>query len=502
VIGQATRIDLERFRAAIVERIGLRFDDARLGFLGEVLQRRLDKLGHSSESYLWGLQRGEANGEITALARELTVGETYFFRNIEQFQALAEVVLPERMRVERTPRSLRLLSAGCASGEEAYSMAIVARQTVLDPTWQVAIRAVDLNPAVLEKAAQGRYSPWALRETPPNVQRAWFQPAGRDQVLDPEIRAAVTFEARNLASDDPELWPPAFYDVIFCRNVLMYFSQEQMRAAIDRMSRSLAPGGFLFLGHAETLRGISDRFHLRHTHGTFYYELKGLDEAERVTPAPTVAPARPASPALIDLDDDWFDTIRKASERVAALVPRTPTAGAPAGMPVPPWDPAPALHLLREDRFAEALDCVRGRPALADQDPDVLLLEATLLAHGGHVAAAEAVCQRLLLVDELNAGAHYVLALCSEHSAQQDRAVEHYRVAAYLDPEFAMPRLHLGLMARRMGNRDEARRELAEAIGMLKREDPSRLLLFGGGFSREALVALATSALKECGGRP
>jgi chemotaxis protein methyltransferase CheR len=320
-------------------------------------------------------------------------------------------------------------------------------------------------------------------------------------VLDPQIRSAVTFEARNLANEDPDLWPPAFYDAIFCRNVLMYFSPDQMQAAIGRMARSLAPGGFLFLGHAETLRGISDRFHLRHTHGTFYYELKGLDEPAQALLTHPIAQARSAPRAATDLDEPWFDTIRKASERVAALVPRPAANGVIAGAPVLPWDPAPALHLLRQDRFAEALDCVRGRPPRVDQDPDVLLLEATLLVHSGHVAAAETVCQRLLLVDEFNAGAHYVLALCSEHSAQQDRAVEHYRVAAYLDPEFAMPRLHLGLLARRMGNRDEARGELAEAIAMLKREDPSRLLLFGGGFSREALVALCASALKECGGR-
>ena len=184
MICQATRLDLERFRAAIVQQIGLQFDDARLGFLAEVLQRRLDKLGHSSDAYLWGLQREPARGEINALARELTVGETYFFRNIEQFRALAEVVLPERMSVDRVPRTLRLLSAGCASGEEAYSMAIVARETVADPSWEVLIRAVDLNPAALEKVQRARYSSWALRETPPDVQRRWFRPDGRDMTLD------------------------------------------------------------------------------------------------------------------------------------------------------------------------------------------------------------------------------------------------------------------------------------------------------------------------------
>ena len=132
-------------------------------------------------------------------------------------------------------------------------------------SWDVSIRAVDINPGALERAANARFSAWALRETPPEVQKRWFRPAGRDLVLADEIRSAVTFEQRNLTSDDVELWRPDFYDVIFCRNVIMYFSPEKMRAVIARIAASLAPGGYLFLGHAETLRGLSQDFHLLHT---------------------------------------------------------------------------------------------------------------------------------------------------------------------------------------------------------------------------------------------
>ena len=293
--------------------------------------------------------------------------------------------------------------------------------------------------------------------------------------------------------------------MIFCRNVLMYFSPEQMRAAIVRMARSLAPGGFLFLGHAETLRGVSDRFHLRHTHGTFYYELKEGGEPSRAWMPSSLPQSRAPAQSAVVVDDEWFDAIRKASERVAALMPSPSVANEPAApsLPAAPfWDPAPALDLLRQERFAEALVHVRAGPAPDKPDPDVLLLEAALLAHSGQAAAAEEVCQRLLKIDEFNAGAHYVLALCREQSGHQDGAGEHYRVAAYLDPQFAMPRLHLGLLARHAGDRDAARRELAQALLLLKREDASRLLLFGGGFGREALVTLCRSALVECGGRP
>src|SRR5205085_5667452 len=121
-------------------------------------------------------------------------------------------------------------------------------------------------------ARRARYSSWALRETPMDVRGRWFCDDGRDVVLERSVREAVAFESANLASDDPALWQPATYDVIFCRNVLMYFAPEQMSAVIERIAQSLVPGGFLFLGHAETLRGVSDRFHLCNTHDCFYYQ--------------------------------------------------------------------------------------------------------------------------------------------------------------------------------------------------------------------------------------
>ena len=112
---QVSRQDLERFRTAIVRQVGLQYDDAKLGFLGEVLQRRLDSFSHSCDAYLRDLECRPSREEIAALARELTVGETYFFRNNEQFRALAEVVLPDRIKARGKTKVLRFLSAGCGS---------------------------------------------------------------------------------------------------------------------------------------------------------------------------------------------------------------------------------------------------------------------------------------------------------------------------------------------------------------------------------------------------
>ncbi|WP_158922718.1 protein-glutamate O-methyltransferase CheR [Acidisphaera sp. S103] len=493
--------ELERFRTTIAVRIGLRFDDGKLGFLGNVLRRRLSDLGQTSDAYLDALEQRPSAAEISTLAGELTVCETYFFRNGEQFRALAEVALPERMRARRTPGELRLLSAGCASGEEAYSLAIVARETITDPAWDIRVRAIDINPIALAKAAAARYSPWALRDTPLSQQQKWFRPDGRDMRLDETVRRSVRIEAGNLVRDDPGLWQPASYDVIFCRNVLMYFAPEQMRLAIARIARSLAPGGFLFLGHAETLHGVSDAFYLHHTHSTFYYQLR---EGGRSVSPPAMSgfeiAAEPPRAPIAALGETWFETIRSATERVAALVPPEPVETIPR--PGVAWDPAPVLDLLRRERFADALDTLRGRPPASVDDRDTLLLEAALLAHSGQLPAAEVACRRLIAIDAANAGAHYVLALCREHAGDLDGAGESDRTAVWLDPAFAMPRLHLGLLARRAGDPKAALRELKHALILLKREETSRILLFGGGFNREALVALCNSARQECEGRP
>jgi chemotaxis protein methyltransferase CheR len=516
-------LDVERFRAIVADRFGLYFDDTKLGLLAEVFKRRIDASGIPSEVYLDRLMAAQnSREEIGALAEELTVTETYFLRNMDQFRALIEVALPDRMRAQRARRSLQLLSAGCASGEEAYSLAAMVRQHLPEAAgWDVTIRGVDINKAMITKARRGHYSAWSLREMPSDFQQRWFRVKGREFDLDQSIRAMVTFELRNLIEDDPSFWLPQTFDIIFCRNVLMYFVPEMARAIVTRLSRALVPGGYLFLGHAENLRGLSQDFHLRHTHGTFYYQRKQGDTECSPPDITTVAWTGPASSpgallaledplvSVVEAADSWVDTIRRAAGRIQTLSENRAAPGAPAQRgsdrtPAvsPRWDLDRSLELLRKERFAEALALVGALPPESAGDPDVLLLRAVLLTQSGDLSGAERVCAELLAFDEMNAGAHYLLAICREGLGDRQGAIEHDQVAVYLDPGFAMPRLHLGLLARRAGEPETARRELGQAFLLFQREDSSRVLLFGGGFSRESLVSLCRSELGACGGTP
>jgi chemotaxis protein methyltransferase CheR len=507
----------QRFRGWIAQRLGLHFDDTKLEFLAEVLDRRADKEGLMLSPYLDRLEGPDITAELQALALELTVPETYFFRHMEQFRAFAEVSLPEAQATRGATAKLCLLSVGCASGEEPYSLAMLAREGA-DRGWNVAIHAFDINSAMLAKAARAFYTAWALRETPAESQRRWFRPVGKEFELDESIRAAVTFQEVNLAQENAELWPAGKYDVIFCRNVLMYFTPQSAQALVARLTRSLAPRGHLFLGSAETLRGLSSDFHLRHTHGAFYYQRKcpkndergeicedtlgGISQDKSAQHVVVRAATSVPEPAWTK---NWLETIQGASDRIETLTGRStpkslPGDGGPAAEKQTAAQMPLVMELLKKERFSDALHLLRCLPVESAQDSDVLLLRAALLTHCGDLNVAETVCAQLLNEDELNAGAHYLLALCREGAGDRQGALDQYGSAIYLDPGFAMPRLHLGLMARRDGDQEVAIRELGQALVLLKREDASRLLLFGGGFGREALIALCRAELNSAGG--
>ncbi|MGA5299110.1 CheR family methyltransferase [Nucisporomicrobium flavum] len=453
-----TTAGVARFRAVLADTLGWAFDDKDAGQLAQVLLRRADATGLERGEYLARLAAGDWEPELGMLAEELTINETYFFRHGEQFRVLADVALPERVRARSAQRVLRLLSVGCSSGEEAYTLAIVARQVQPDPDWIVSVLGVDASLAVLRRAQTARYSAWSLRETPDAVRERWFHPHDGQYEVDARIRAAVRFLRHNVAGDDEDLWRPGQYDVVFCRNLLMYLTPEARDTLIRRMTGALSPGGYLFLGHTDSLGSDPDGLEPQQSRHTFFYRRQSGHPAP-ATP-PRIAPPRPAPAA-------------------AQPAPRRHVDG--------PYERA--MRLLREERFAEALTVVEAGPA-GRVVPRELLLHSVLLAQSGRLEDAEIVCRRLLDVDGLYADAHHQLAVCLEGGAAVDVAVGHYRLAAHLDPDFAMPRLRLGLLARRRGERERAADELGRAQVLLKYEREDRIAMFGGGFGRVALTAL------------
>ncbi|MEV6932250.1 protein-glutamate O-methyltransferase CheR [Dactylosporangium sp. NPDC051485] len=437
-----------RLRRLLAERLGMAFDDKKDTLLAEILQQRATQHGLTDRGYLDRLATAWT-AELSILAEALTINETYFFRNIEQFRALGAVALPERVRVRGPRGRLDMLSVGCSTGEEAYTLAMVAAERLPD-LLDAGIVGLDVNRVALRKAMAGRYSPWSLREAPEPARLRWFKQVPEGVEVDARIRGRVRFVEHNVARDDPVLFAPGTYDVVFCRNLLMYLTPETARAVLERITRALAPGGFLFLGHTDTLGGRPQGLDVHHSHGAFYY--KRTQDSPRVAEPPPAPVVRP-----------------RPRERV--------------------------LRLVAEERFGEALQELEAITGAEADRPDMWLVRGCVLAHLGQTGRAAQLCRRLLERDALYADAHQLLADCFEGDDNHAAAQQHHRIAAQLDPRFAMPRMRLGLLARRLGDRRHAELELDRAVQLLREETGERIALFGGGFGRSALIALCRAEL-------
>ena len=510
--------DIELFRALIEDRLGLSCAEWQAERLPSLLRERMNKasFGEAEDYFEWISRPGVGEAELGVLAEHLTVGETYFFREARQIDALLGVALPELIRRGTPSEPLRFLSAGCSSGEEAYTLAIALRQFLGEgASRRVAITGIDMNPAAIKKARQAVYSAWSLRSTPERVRDAWFIEMGPSYKLRGEIRSMVSFEERNLLSEDPSFWRPRSFDVIFCRNVSIYFSPQATRAVVGRIERALPPGGFLFLGHSESLRGISEEFELLNTHETFYYRRRGAARKALAGASPPVNDDVLGKPPGADERESWVEIIQRSSERINAFtrpVPQRPISSRPP--PARPPTPvrggvsprlATALELFKAERFEEAMALLKSMREASPDDPDAELLTAVIYSNQGQFDEAERICQRLIgtgVEGDLAAAAHYLLGLCYENAGNRARAMDHHRSAIRLDPQFAMPHLHLGLLARRAGDTNSARAEMRLAVDLVGCERADRILLFGGGFHRNALLDLCRAELSAVGEAP
>lgn len=253
------------------QRLGLKLDSERRNLMRFKLQQRLQQRGFQSWlDYYFYLRYDEtATAEWEAVAAALSVLESYFWREYDQIAFLAERLLPEWLAAF-PERPVRIWHAGCATGEEPYTLAITLYQKGLLDTNRIQIIGTDINKEALERARRGIYRPRALRLVPPEIRQAFFTPQGDLWVLSEKIRGTVRFWPLNLV-DEAGMRMMRGFDAIFCRNVFIYFSTEAIQKVLKHIYQALWPHGVLFLGAAESLSGLSEQFVLTETDGVFYY---------------------------------------------------------------------------------------------------------------------------------------------------------------------------------------------------------------------------------------
>lgn len=467
--------EIDRFAAFVERRLGLvaasSTKDDLIAFLKEKAPRR------QWGAYLGRLESaGAGDAELRALAERLTVGETYFLRHQAQLEVLVNQVLPG---LQRGGRCARVLSAGCSTGEEAYSLAILARESARVDPLRLLITGVDLNPRAIERARRAHYAPWALRATPEPLRERWFDAMpGGEFALRPAVRDSVFFEERNLLDEAPAFWASGSFDVILFRNVLIYFSPEAARRSVARLEQALTPDGCMFLGPSETLRGLSESFEAVQASEAFYFQ-RGRGNAATHR-ARSIMPLATPLPLPVPRPVD---------------VPPPPK---PVEAPGRVDGPARVWRLLEEERYTEARDWLEG---LAEQEQEQSLsrlLRAAIHLHSGAFREAERLGEALAESGMQGAAAHYLVGLCREQAGDTHSARGCYERAVHMEPTFALGHLRLGMLARRDGARTTARVALRLALTLLANEQPLHLMLFGGGFGRHGLMQVCQRELWAC----
>lgn len=444
---------------------GLTFDESRRDSLTFSIAERMKSVQSPDvATYLAMLSGPEGRVERQALLDEVTIPETHFFRNPPQVRALRKYVLPELLKQGADRKTLRIWSAGCSTGEEAYTVAILIRE-LLPPSvdWDVKVLATDVSTRALNAASDAHYGERSFVMTDALDLSRWFvlDTATGSWVVRDEVRDIVEFRHHNLVTD-----PPPFdedqVDLILCRNVTIYFDRETTRRLMRRLHTRLRDGGYLFLGHAETLWQISDDFSLVSLGDAFVY--RRLDESVDADDRRSVLRDRRTEDELRPTRADRRGLDPERRGRPANRIP-TPRQVLPEHPPTPPKPTRPVPT-------RDPLDAVRSAIALGRYDE------------------AADVAAEVVAATPLWAQAHYLQGVALTNLGRDADALVVLRKAVYLDPEHGFAHFLLGGALDRLGEPVAASRSYRAAAGTLGRRPMDAVASELGGRSVAELAAL------------
>jgi chemotaxis protein methyltransferase CheR len=362
--------------------------------------------------------------------------------------------------------------------------------------WDVQILATDINKRALRQAREGIYRSRALRQTEEILLERYFRRVGDHFVLDQRVRSLVRFGYLNLQADP---YPHADngttdLDLIFCRNVLIYFQAETIRQIIGRFSDCLRPHGYLFLGHAETLQGISDRFQRHHQHGAFFYQRKLQDKVRPALPPPEVVVSPPSPPPAVAPSKVPGAPSAKASSPAPEVKP-APSSPAPFLLPDRDRAFAAAMAAFDRENFPAAEKLFDQLLANHPEDAPALVGKGLILANQGRYDEARQWCARAIRYDDLCPAAYLLRGLILDMEGQLERALVEYQKVLWLDREFVMAYYFSAKINSRLGRVDQQLRALRNAIRILEKQEGGGIIPFSGGVSRPVLLEICRKEL-------
>ena len=473
----------------------------------------------------WLLRSTPTPEQMDVLTAHLTIGETFFFRDRAVFRLLREQLLPAWLHAKQSgSRTVRIWSAACCTGEEPYSVAMLLDQMADQwQGWSMEILATDINRRFLEKAREGVYSQWSLRDTPPEVVSRYFKPVGGNRYeIAQHIKRMVRFLPFNLAAAHSASLPAgaAPCHLILCRNVLLYLSPETIDRVVERLAHALIDGGWLIVSPSEAAFVHSAQLSAVHFSGAVLHRKGFANMQDRTATAGSAAVKAPSHtsantgiprgktsgsvsaapqtslPAVLRDNEpegqakhgDWH---RRSSRGPEALPPARDAA----------FEPAISAHEKGLDEAAVnilegILGPAEGHPGTSP-DPQAMLLLAQSLADLGRLKEARQWCERALERAKLRPEAHYLLASIYHELGMEQEALEALKRTVYLDPRFVMAYVTMANLARLQGKRTEAARHYASAVALLEGMEPQGPVPHSDGMTVQGLKEALASMMQD-----
>ncbi|HAL56791.1 MAG TPA: chemotaxis protein CheR [Bacteroidetes bacterium] len=474
MIDRISHSSMQRLSDFIASQLGLHYPRERWSDLEQALRSAAPELGLNDEPRFVDrlLARRLTQTETEVLAKHLTVGETYFFREKASLDILEGQILPQliRSRMEGNKR-LRIWSAGCCTGEEPHTIAILLTRLIPDlHDWNVTLIGTDINQRFLQMASEGIYNKWSLRGTPACITERYFKPTrdGRFE-LSPDIRKMVTFSYLNLVDDCyPSLLTNTnAIDIILCRNVLMYFTGEHAQKVIRNLHHCLIDGGWLLVSPSETSQILSSHLTpVSFPDATLY---------KKDTNKPPIA----QSPGLVP-DQEIRKSIGRLYELALSREPQIAQEQTTVDASVAPVEAqesrignqeeseyTESTIAFEQGRYPEAAEKLLSLLSRLPDDAKSLALLTHVYANLGRLAEAKELCERAIANDKLLPRYHYLLATILMALGETDRAMKSFKRVLYLDQNFILAHFALGNLTRRQRRFKESKRHYKNALSLL-----------------------------------
>lgn len=484
----------ESISRVIAERAGLKQTPGVTGRLPEVVAERLAALDISSPSlYLARLAGVSSDEELRRLTALLTVRETHFFRDRAQFNLLKNVILPRLMETGEPRRSLRILSAGCSTGEEPYSIAMLVGEMFRNrPGWEISIFGVDIDEKAIRKAEAGVYTDWSFRGTDPSLKERYFRKRADEWELDQRIRSMVTFRAMNLVEDDYPSVASGIYDIdlAVCRNVFIYFNRSSVERVFKKLAVSLSDIGYLLTGHAEALGVFTPGLAVRMFPESVVYQRVSRQEKRRDNILPSPSLTTPSLPSPLS---EGRARGKEPSPRPYPAKREREKASPPAkretqSIPVSFEDEI--MSLIRNGSFAEAMSKADGLDKPGGKNFASVFLKAWELANSGDYVNAMDGLNEAARINPLEPVTYYLMSQIHQLECEFEKAKEKLRKTLYLDHAFIPAHLELASLYERDNDAIRARKSRLAALDALDSMPPDHRYGWYDASMTEVIVSI------------